>query len=82
MSGTQKSQGTTSRLLEAADDVLIPQSTRYLDIVEELERDHLKAAQEAVPDLRLRSQLTMELRQEFQKLRNFLEACEVSSSDT
>lgn len=47
MSGSIKSQGTTSRLLEACQEVLKPNSQRYIDIVDSLEKDHLSAARDA-----------------------------------
>lgn len=48
MSGSVKAEGTTSRLMEACNEVLKPNSTRYIDIVNILEETHIKAAYDAL----------------------------------
>jgi hypothetical protein len=77
MSSVNKSQGTTSRLLEAAMDVLRPNSTRYLDLVQLIEESHLDAARLAVADSDIHQRVCQELKHDLQRLRNFLEAAEV-----
>ena len=80
MSSNKKAEGTTSRLLQAADEVLKPNSNHYIQIVERLEADHTKAAEAAIPPehKEIRNRLMGELRQEFQKLASFLQAAEVN----
>ena len=93
MSSHQKSQGTTSRLLQAAELVLsppqIPSSPGigttdrsvpikpYVEVVDTLKRDHLQAAIDAIADFDQRAILLAQVRDEFQRLSNFLEAAEV-----
>jgi aspartate kinase len=48
MSGSVKSEGTTSKLLEACQEVLKPSSQKYLDIVDFIENNHVKAASDAL----------------------------------
>jgi aspartate kinase len=81
MSSYIKKEGTTSMLLEAVDDILLPNSTRYLDIVDKIEANHLTAAEEAVSDLTLRAESVAFIRHECQRLRSFMSAAEVSFNE-
>ncbi|KAI9105425.1 Aspartate/glutamate/uridylate kinase [Phlyctochytrium arcticum] len=77
MSSQVKSEGTTSRLLEAAKEVLKPQSQRYLDIVNLIEESHLQALREAIPDGATRGSAETDVKAECAKLRSFMAAAEV-----
>ena len=78
MSSHRKSEGTTTRLLAAADECLKPHSKRHVSIVDSLEREHLAAADAAIDQAVVRDQLKQDVRHEFQRLKSFLEAAEVS----
>lgn len=78
MSSHRKTEGTTSRLLAAAEEVLKPHSNRHRHIVDDLEKDHLATAEAAVVDPAIRASLCEDLVKDFQRLRSFLEAAEVS----
>jgi aspartate kinase len=78
MSSSQKKMGTTSRLLEAVEEILTPDSQKYLDIVEDIETFHLQHAQTALvghPDIL--NKLEEEIRTECAKLRSFMVAAEM-----
>ncbi|KAJ3408490.1 Aspartokinase [Chytridiales sp. JEL 0842] len=77
MSSYVKAEGTTSRLLEAADDILLPNSTRYLDIVNIIEESHLKAVDEAILNDDIRSKARRDVQAECQKLKSFMSAAEI-----
>ena len=89
MSSLKKSEGTTSRLLKAAQEVLVPGSQLYLDLVASLEDDHIKTAQEClnqppepeantkVEDATIGDRLMEDLKVEFTRLRNFMCAAEI-----
>ncbi|KAJ3117273.1 Aspartokinase [Phlyctochytrium bullatum] len=77
MSSYIKAEGTTSMLLEAAEDILLPNSTRYLDIVGMIESNHLKAVDEAISNPEIRSKIEAEVRADCQKLRSFMSAAEI-----
>ena len=79
MSGSKKSEGTTSRLLEAVEEVLKPQSQRYLDIVDALENMHINAVR-GVVSINKEEVLAGALRDvyaECQRLRSFMSAAEI-----
>ncbi|KAI8805049.1 Aspartate/glutamate/uridylate kinase [Cladochytrium replicatum] len=80
MSGAKKSDGTTSRLLSAADEVLAPNSTNYLTIIDQIEESHLSAIAEAVfgPESdEIKASVEKDVKQECQRLRSFLSAAEI-----
>ncbi|RKO91817.1 aspartokinase [Blyttiomyces helicus] len=79
MSSNIKAEGTTSRLLEAADDVMNPESTRYLDIVDGICASHLRAVDEALPveAVEERARVGKEVRDECDRLKGFLSAAQV-----
>ncbi|KAJ1566348.1 Aspartokinase [Cladochytrium tenue] len=65
------------KLLEAADDILLPNSTMYLEIVDKLESNHLKAAREAVKGAEVLADLEKFIASECQRLRSFMSAAEI-----
>jgi aspartate kinase len=65
-------------LLEAAEDILLPNSTRYLDIVNILEANHLKAVNEAIKNADIKASSEKDVKAECQKLRSFMSAAEVN----
>ncbi len=77
MSSQIKTQGTTSRLLEACEQVLTPKSQKYLDIVDLIEHDHLKAVYDAIKNPKCAEECATKVKQECQKLKSFMEAAEV-----
>eukprot|EP00842_Homolaphlyctis_polyrhiza_P000899 jgi/Hompol1/180/HPOL_005250-RA len=81
MSGRKKSDGTTSRLLEASEEVLKPNSQKYLDIIDSLENSHLAAIRGSVlvseDDTSIRDAVEADVRSEFRRLRSFMSAAEV-----
>jgi aspartate kinase len=77
MSSYKKSEGTTSRLLEAAGEILKPDSTRYLDIVDAIERDHIECIQGAVRNNALSLEAIEDVKVECGRLKSFMSAAEV-----
>ncbi|KAJ3218141.1 Aspartokinase [Dinochytrium kinnereticum] len=77
MSSYVKAEGTTSMLLEAAEDILLPNSTRYLDIVGAIEANHLKAVNEGISDPDLRMKTEADVRVDCEKLKSFMSAAEI-----
>ncbi len=75
MSDSGKKEGTTSRLMEAANEAIIKGS--YYRIIDLIESHHLSVANEIIKDLRIRVQLEDEIRAELQKLKSFLDAIQV-----
>ncbi|TPX59164.1 aspartate kinase [Powellomyces hirtus] len=77
MSSTKKAEGTTSRLLEAAKEVLKPNSQRYLDIIDIIEEGHLKTVENAVTKGPAYDDVVRDVKAECQRLRSFMSAAEV-----
>ncbi|KAJ3126427.1 Aspartokinase [Nowakowskiella sp. JEL0407] len=80
MSSAVKKEGTTSRLLEAADEVLVPQSTKYLNIIDAIESAHITAIRESVTSEgseKIRDDAENDIKAECAKLRSFLSAAEI-----
>ena len=71
MSSYTKSLGTTSRLLEAASEVLKPESQRYLDIIDSIQSSHMQAIKESVSDELTRNLCEKDVLNECQRLRSF-----------
>lgn len=69
------------RLLKAAEEVLVPGSTAYIDIVTTIENEHVAHATEALErsnaSTTLINDTIRDIRLECGKLRSFLEAAEV-----
>ncbi|KAJ3355660.1 Aspartokinase [Entophlyctis luteolus] len=77
MSSYIKAEGTTSMLLEAADDILLPNSTIYLDIVSKIEANHLKAVSEGIKNPAIRTDTAKDISHFCQRLRDFMSAAEI-----
>jgi len=75
MSGRVKKEGTTSRLLEAADEAL--KNGSYYRVVDLLEEHHLTVVKDAVSDRKIQAQLKEEINAELQQLKSFLDAIQV-----
>ncbi len=75
MSDSGKKEGTTSRLMAAAEEAIAKGS--YYKIIDLIEILHLKVVNSIIKDLRLRVQLEDEIREELQKLKSFLDAIQV-----
>ncbi|KAJ3017135.1 Aspartokinase [Thoreauomyces humboldtii] len=78
MSSQKKSEGTTSRLLEAAKEVLKPNSQRYLDIIDLIEKGHLATVEQAVvKPSKAYDEVVRDVKAECSRLRSFMSAAEV-----
>ncbi|RKO99431.1 hypothetical protein CXG81DRAFT_30208 [Caulochytrium protostelioides] len=88
MSSHIKAEGTTSRLLEAAREVLQPNSSRYLDVIAAIEQSHVGALDaiavgaletDAVRSRKQRAKdaALQDVRAECARLRSFLTAAEI-----
>ena len=77
MSGKTKREGTTSRLLEAADEVLKGNPTGYKAIVQLIKDHHVCAAQDALKNTELLEATVRDIEAECTRLSSFLEAAEV-----
>lgn len=78
MSGETKKLGTTSRLLEAINDILIPSSLKYIEIVDSIEKSHLAAARIALEGHQeLLAEIEKGVSTECTKLRSFMTALEL-----
>ena len=75
MSDSGKQEGTTSRLLKAADEAIAGGS--YYRIVDLIEIHHLEVVNKVIKDLRIRIELEEWIRDELQKLKSFLDAIHV-----
>ncbi|KAL7773000.1 hypothetical protein CFE70_002964 [Pyrenophora teres f. teres 0-1] len=69
-----KSEGTTNRLLRAAEDVLVTDSRRYIDIIEGLRIDHVTVGQETIDDKDILEQYIAHLDWECRHLLKILES--------
>jgi aspartate kinase len=65
-------------LLQAAREVLIPDSTEYIKIVDSIENDHIAVVQEAISDFQLQQETIFDVKTECTKLRSFMQAAEVN----
>ncbi|KAJ3166162.1 Aspartokinase [Irineochytrium annulatum] len=77
MSSYVKAEGTTSMLLEAAEDILLPNSNRYLDIVSMIEQNHLRAIKDAISSEKIRAECERDVRADCERLRSFMSAAEI-----
>jgi aspartate kinase len=78
MSSSQKRMGTTSRLLEAVEEILTPESQKYLDIVGDIESFHLTHSRTALENHpEILSELEKDIKSECAKLRSFMVAAEM-----
>lgn len=77
MSGESKAKGTTNRLIRAAGEALVKGSTIYQTLVDEIREDHLKAAREIIRNDTVLKELEIDLINECDILRRFLEAAQI-----
>ncbi|EGV65117.1 Aspartokinase [Yamadazyma tenuis] len=70
-----KSEGTTSRLLRAAD--LASDNGDFLEILQTIEDDHTANAELKISDKTLQAQLVQDTREEVKKAKQILTACQV-----
>ncbi len=64
----------------AAAEVLKPNSTAYLQIVDKIEADHILTVEKAIPEGQILQKAINDIKTECQKLRSFLSAAEVIRS--
>ena len=76
-SNSTKSLGTTSQLLEAAKHVLMPDSQKYLDILDYLRDYHLELVYGLDSNPDLKQTVSSQIQIEIEKLRSFLVAAEI-----
>ncbi|KAI8887076.1 aspartate kinase [Backusella circina FSU 941] len=77
-SGNTKKEGTTNRLLQAAEEALKEGSNRYLEIVDDIREDHLEAARSAITsDKDILADVELQIQEECLRLCSFLEAAEI-----
>jgi aspartokinase len=75
MSSYKKAQGTTSRLLKIAENVLRQaEAEEYMPVLSSLKQDHLDCVKSAIKDAKIQQETLNELDAEFERLKNFLEA--------
>ncbi|KAH8152593.1 uncharacterized protein LAJ45_03434 [Morchella importuna] len=72
-----KAEGTTNRLLRAAEEALKPGSRLYLDIVEAIRESHVDAGAELIESKEILDQLKSDIETECGKLINFLSAAQI-----
>lgn len=75
MSSYIKAEGTTNRLLEAADAAL--NKGTYFKIIDQLEESHLTAIEEAITSPKIKEAVKEEVKLELKHLKSFLEAIQV-----
>ncbi|KAJ1679924.1 Aspartokinase, partial [Spiromyces aspiralis] len=74
-----KAEGTTTRLMQAADSVIGENNSDYAEIVRLILKDHLSAASAQIRDPTLYSALEQNLTKQCDRLKIFLDAAEVIS---
>jgi aspartate kinase len=77
MSGKTKREGTTSRLLEAADEVLKGNTAAHQEILRLVRDHHVNVAREAISNEEILSVTVTDIEVECDRLGSFLEAAEV-----
>ncbi len=75
MSDSGKKDGSTSRLIEAANEAI--SKGTYYRIIDLLGDHHLKVVDDAIKDRSIKSQLKEEIREELHRLKLFLDAIQV-----
>jgi aspartate kinase len=75
LSSGRKKDGTTSRLLEAAEEAI--NDGPYYKIIDRIQETHLKIVREAIEVRHLREELEEEVESELHKLKLFLDAIQV-----
>ena len=75
LSSGRKKDGTTSRLLEAAEEAI--KDGPYYKIIDRIQETHLEIVKEAIEVRNLREELEEEIESELRKLKLFLDAIQV-----
>lgn len=75
MSGRVKAEGTTSRLVEAAEEAL--KGGSYYRVIDLLEEHHLDVVRDAIKGEKTRSLVESEIKAELKQLKSFLDAIQV-----
>ncbi|MCP4756248.1 MAG: aspartate kinase [Proteobacteria bacterium] len=75
MSSGGKKEGTTSKLMEAADEAI--RNGSYYKIIDLLGDHHLEIVEKAIKDRTIREELKEEISNELHKLKSFLDAIQV-----
>lgn len=75
ISGSGKKDGTTNKLMEAAQEAIKKGS--YYRIIDLLEEQHLELIKNAVDERNIQVELEEEIQEEFHKLKSFLDAIQV-----
>ncbi|KAI7872703.1 Aspartate/glutamate/uridylate kinase [Spinellus fusiger] len=76
-SGEIKSNGTTTRLLNASEAALSQGPLSYLEIVKDIRNDHLSAAKLLIQDEAILFSIEKEINRECHRLGSFLQAAEI-----
>ncbi|RVD88573.1 uncharacterized protein DFL_002753 [Arthrobotrys flagrans] len=72
-----KAEGTTNRLLNAAAQAMIADSTKYLDVVDQIREDHIREARKLIQSPELADELCNHIEAECGKLASFLGAAQI-----
>ncbi|KAK6536590.1 Aspartokinase [Arthrobotrys megalospora] len=72
-----KAEGTTNRLLNAAAQAMVADSTKYLDVVDQIREDHLHEARKLIRSPDLAEELCGHIEAECGKLASFLGAAQI-----
>nr|CAG8434590.1 7886_t:CDS:2 [Entrophospora candida] len=73
-SGETKAKGTTNRLLQAAEQAHLQDSKKYIDLVDEIKKDHIEASRDLIKNKEILKDLEECLEKDCDKLKSFLEA--------
>jgi aspartate kinase len=76
-SSASKEEGTTNRLLRAAEEALRNGSVEHVGIVEAIRVDHVDAARELIADREIMERVVREIEFECKRLEDFLNAAQV-----
>jgi aspartate kinase len=79
-SSASKEDGTTNRLLKAAEEALRTGSGEHIGIVEAIRVDHVDAARELIADQEIMERVVREIEFECKRLEDFLNAAQVRFS--
>ncbi|KAF3083493.1 Aspartokinase [Orbilia oligospora] len=72
-----KAEGTTNRLLNAAAQAMVADSTTYLDVVDQIREDHVREAKKLIKNPDLADELCGHIEAECGKLASFLGAAQI-----
>ncbi|EWC46833.1 putative aspartokinase [Drechslerella stenobrocha 248] len=72
-----KSEGTTNRLLGAATQAMVANSTKYIDIIDQIREDHIREAQRLIRSPEILTDLVCHIQAECAKLSSFLSAAQI-----